>query len=110
MPSITESHVPVQTGTPDFFMAAPTLGSSWEADEVALLRLWREKRGEAEPEDLSAISLSSSAGSPRTSTGTGMSATPRQAVKDVQRRVQHPLVRWMAATLDGRVEGHGGGV
>ena len=27
-------------------------------DEAALLRLWREKRGEAEPEDL-AISLSS---------------------------------------------------
>jgi predicted phage-related endonuclease len=30
-------------------------------DERALLRLWREKRGEVEPEDLSATSLSSSA-------------------------------------------------
>jgi predicted phage-related endonuclease len=25
------------------------------SDEVALVRLWREKRGEAEPEDLSGI-------------------------------------------------------
>ena len=30
-------------------------------DEAALLRLWREKRGEVEPEDLSETSLSSSA-------------------------------------------------
>jgi predicted phage-related endonuclease len=31
------------------------------ADEPTLLRLWREKRGEAEPEDLSGTSWSSSA-------------------------------------------------
>ena len=30
-----------------------------------------------------------------------------QAVKDVQRRVLHPVNRWMAATLDGMVEGTG---
>jgi hypothetical protein len=28
-------------------------------------------------------------------------------VKDVQSRVQHPVIRWMAATLDGVVEGNG---
>ena len=33
--------------------AAQTPGSSWGSDEAALLRLWREKRGEVEPEDLS---------------------------------------------------------
>jgi predicted phage-related endonuclease len=27
-----------------------------------------------------------------------------QAIKDVQRRVRHPVNRWMGATLDGRVE------
>jgi hypothetical protein len=32
--------------------AVPTPGSSGD-DEAALLRLWREKRGEVEPEDLS---------------------------------------------------------
>ena len=34
-------------------------------DEGALVRLWREKRGEAEPEDLSAISWFSLAMRPR---------------------------------------------
>ena len=28
-----------------------------------------------------------------------------QVIADIQRRVQHPALRWMAATLDGRVEG-----
>ena len=31
------------------------------SDEAALLRLWREKRGEVEPEDLSATSSNSAA-------------------------------------------------
>src|SRR6478736_612466 len=48
-------------------------------------------------------SLSSWAPSPSSSTGTGMSAI----VTDVQRRVFHPVKRWMAATLDGMVEGAG---
>jgi predicted phage-related endonuclease len=26
------------------------------------------------------------------------------AIKDVQRRIQHPVIKWMAATLDGRVD------
>ena len=30
-----------------------------------------------------------------------------QAIKDVQRRVNHPVVKWMAATLDGVVEATG---
>ena len=35
-------------------------------DEAALLRLWREKRGEVEPEDLTGISWSSLGLRPRT--------------------------------------------
>jgi len=30
-----------------------------------------------------------------------------QAIKDVQRRVNHPVIRWMSATLDGVVEATG---
>jgi predicted phage-related endonuclease len=44
-------------------------------DEAALIRLWREKRGEAEPEDLSSNLIVSSAGRPRSSTAPGTSAT-----------------------------------
>ena len=43
-------------------------------DEAALIRLWKEKRGEAEPEDLAITSSSSSASPPKRSIGLGMSA------------------------------------
>ena len=46
------------------------------SDEAALVRLWREKRGEAEPEDLRATSSSSSGPPPRSSIAPGTSATP----------------------------------
>ena len=76
-------------------------------DEAALLRLWREKRGEVEPEDLS--------GNLIVQLGTVTEHLNRhwyerntgQVVTEVQRRVFHPVKRWMAATLDGIVEGSG---
>jgi predicted phage-related endonuclease len=76
-------------------------------DEAALLRLWREKRGEAEPEDLS--------GNLIVQLGTATEGLNRrwyerntgQVVTAVQSRVFHPVKRWMAATLDGMVESSG---
>src|SRR3954470_10632162 len=73
-------------------------------DEAALLRLWREKRGEEEPEDLSdnlPVQL-----------GTVTEELNRlwyernsgNAITQVQRQVRHPVNRWMGATLDGMVE------
>jgi predicted phage-related endonuclease len=73
-------------------------------DENALLRLWREKRGEADPEDLSdnlAVQL-----------GTVTEDLNRrwferntgQKIGRVQHRVRHPTVRYLGATLDGVVE------
>ena len=77
-------------------------------DEGALLRLWREKRGEAEPQDLSGQSDRTAwCRRPRISIGTGTNATRAQVVAEVQRRVFHPVRRWMAATLDGMIEGTG---
>ncbi len=52
-------------------------------DEAALLRLWREKRGEVEPEDQSGNLI----------VQLGL--------------VSHPVLRWMGATLDGIVAGSG---
>src|SRR6476661_5598117 len=74
-------------------------------DEAALVRLWREKRGEAEPEDLS--------GNLIVQLGTVTEALNRawyernagRRVTNVQRRVKHAAIPWMAATLDGIVEG-----
>src|SRR5262249_1076145 len=76
-------------------------------DEAALLRLWREKRGEVEPEDLSGnltvqLGLVTEPPNP-----TWYQRNTGQAVKDVQSRCLHPVNRWMAATLDGIVEGTG---
>jgi predicted phage-related endonuclease len=76
-------------------------------DEAALLRLWREKRGEVEPEDLSGnlivqLGLATEALNRR-----WYEANTGQLVTDIQRKVRHPTVRWMGATLDGRVEASG---
>src|SRR5215472_4255944 len=73
-------------------------------DEAALLRLWREKRGEVGPEDLS--------GNLAVQLGVATENLNRQwferntgrPVKDIQKRVRHPAIRWMGATLDGVVE------
>ena len=45
-------------------------------DEGRLIRLWREKRGEAEPEDLSGNLVVQLGRQPRTLTAPGTSATP----------------------------------
>jgi predicted phage-related endonuclease len=75
-------------------------------DEQALVRLWREKRGgEVEPQDLSGnlvvqLGLATEELNRRwyeTCTG--------QVITDIQKRVRHPALRWMGATLDGRIEG-----
>jgi predicted phage-related endonuclease len=76
-------------------------------DEAALLRLWREKRGEVEPEDLSGNLIVQLGLVTEPLNRTWYERNTGQAVKDVQRRVQHPVNRWMAATLDGIVEGTG---
>src|SRR6188508_2024305 len=76
-------------------------------DESALQRLWREKRGDIEPEDLS--------GNLIVQLGTVTEGLNRhwyerntnQVVTEVQRHVRHPVNRWMAATIDGMIEGTG---
>jgi predicted phage-related endonuclease len=76
-------------------------------DEVALLRLWREKRGEVEPENLSRNLIVQLGVATEELNRRWYEGNTGQVVIDVQRRVRHPRIRWMAATLDGRVEGSG---
>src|SRR4051812_24408284 len=79
-------------------------------NEEALVRLWREKRGEQEPEDLSdnlVVQL-----------GTVTEALNRlwferntgHVVKDVQRRGRDPLLKGVAAKGDGPIGPRGAGV
>jgi predicted phage-related endonuclease len=76
-------------------------------NEAALLCLWREKRGEAEPEDLSANLIVQLGSVTEDLNRHWYERNTGQAVTAVQRRVFHPVKRWMAATLDGMVEGTG---
>jgi predicted phage-related endonuclease len=72
-------------------------------DEVALLRLWREKRGEIAPEDLSTNLIVQLGKVTEALNRTWYAQNTGRTVTDVQKRVHHPIHRWMAATLDGRV-------
>jgi predicted phage-related endonuclease len=76
-------------------------------DEAALVRLWREKRGEAQPEDLTGNLLVQLGLVTEPLNRLWYERNTGQVLKDVQRWVQHPVIRWMAATLDGVVEGTG---
>ena len=85
--------------------AAPTPGSSWADDEAALLRLWREKRGE--------VSRRTSPDNLIVQLGVVTEELNRlwyerntdTAVKDVQRQVPHPVLDGRNPRRDGRDTG-----
>ena len=74
------------------------------SDEAALIRLWREKRGEAEPEDLSGNLIVQLGTATEDLNRSWYERNTGRRVADVQRRVKHSAIPWMAATLDGIVE------
>src|ERR1700683_3582862 len=73
-------------------------------DGAALLRLWRQKRGEIEPEDLSGNLIVQLGVVTEDLNRRWYEANTGHVIADVQKRVRHQTLRWMAATLDGRVE------
>jgi predicted phage-related endonuclease len=76
-------------------------------DEPALARLWREKRGEVESPDYSDNLIVQLGVATEPLNRCWFERTTGQLIKDVQTWVRHPVIRWMAATLDGIVEGTG---
>src|SRR6266436_10049298 len=76
-------------------------------DEAALLRLWQEKRGEVEAEDLSGNLIVQLGLATEELNRRWYQANSGQVLTDIQRQIRHPVLRWMAATLDGRVEASG---
>ena len=73
-------------------------------DEAALVRLWREKRGEAESEDLSGNLIVQLGVATEELNRAWYERNTGRGVRDVQRFVKHSAIPWMAATLDGIVE------
>ena len=76
-------------------------------DQDRLIRLWREKRGEVKPEDLSDNLIVQLGTATEELNRAWYQRATGQTITDVQRRVRHPVHKWMAATLDGMVEATG---
>ena len=73
-------------------------------DQATLVRLWREKRGEVGPENLSGVLVVQLGTATEDLNRRWFERNSGHLVGSVQKRVQHPVHRWMAATLDGLVE------
>src|ERR1700722_16497931 len=72
-------------------------------DEAALIRLWKEKRGEAEPEDLRDNLVVQLGVATESLNQTWYQRNTGRTVTDIQRWFRHPMHRYLAATLDGFV-------
>jgi predicted phage-related endonuclease len=77
------------------------------SDEAGLVRLWREKRGDVDPEDLSGNLIVQLGTVTEDLNRLWYERNTGHTIKDMQRRIRHPVIGWMAATLDGVVEGSG---
>ena len=66
-------------------------------DESSVVRIWREKRGEVEPEDLSDNLIVQLGTVTEDLNRRWYERNTGHAVKHVQRRIQHPVIKWMAA-------------
>jgi len=94
-------------GTRRYFIGGSDARTIMGDDEAALIRLWQEKRGEIEPEDLSGNLVVQLGLATEDLNRRWYHANTGQVLTDVQRQIRHPALRWMAATLDGRVEATG---
>jgi predicted phage-related endonuclease len=76
-------------------------------DEAALIQLWREKRGEAPPQDLSGNLIVQLGNATEDLNRAWYERNTGQRVIGTQRHVKHSIIPYMAATLDGLVESAG---
>jgi predicted phage-related endonuclease len=73
-------------------------------DQDKLIRLWHEKRGEVAPEDLSDNLIVQLGTITEVLNRAWYQRSTGQTISDIQKRVRHPVHKWMATTLDGMVE------
>src|SRR5215212_2094551 len=76
-------------------------------DDEALVRLWREKRGEAEPQDLSGNLLVQFGCATEALNRHWFERETARSLHKIQRFIRHPRLEWIAATLDGMVREDG---
>jgi predicted phage-related endonuclease len=73
-------------------------------DEKALIRLWREKRGEEAPPDLSSVLIVQLGLVTEDLNRRWYELNSGHRISNVQRHAIHRTIPWMAATLDGLVK------
>ena len=88
-----------------FFIGGSDARIIMGGDEEALVRLWKEKRGEVEPEDLSGNLVVQLGVVTEGLNRRWYEANTGRVITDVQRQIRHSVLPWMGATLDGRVQG-----
>jgi predicted phage-related endonuclease len=114
----TAIHTPIPGGTSDpstnrrsagrrYFIGGSDARIIMGNDGTALLRLWREKRGEVALEDLSGNLVVQLGVVTEDLNRRWYESNTGQVLTDIQRQIRHPALRWMAATLDGWVEATG---
>jgi predicted phage-related endonuclease len=74
---------------------------------ATLRRLWQEKRGEAEPQDLSGNLIVQLGVVTEDLNRRWYEVNSGQVITDIQKHIRHPGLRWMGATVDGRVASSG---
>src|SRR6516164_7314486 len=105
MDSLSRSHSSFLTPDRRSFIGGSDARVIMGDDEAVLLRLWREKRGEVEPEDLSSNLIVQLGLATEDLNRRWYEANTGRVITDIQKQVRHPALRWMAATLDGRIQG-----
>jgi predicted phage-related endonuclease len=106
LPFSAASAHPVDS-TRRFFIGGSDARIIMGTDEAALVRLWHEKRGEAGAPDYSDNLLVQLGLATEPLNRHWYEKTTGQTIKEVQSWIRHPVIRWMAATLDGVVNGSG---
>ena len=96
-----------QTSLAAHSSAAPTPGSSWAPTKPPCSGFGGRNAARPSPRTCRATSSSSLGRVTEDLNRHWYERNTGQVVTDVQKRVRHPLVRYLAATLDGRIEGTG---
>jgi len=73
-------------------------------DEAELVRLWREKRGELEPENYADNLIVQLGNATEDLNRHWYQRCTGQTITQIQKHLRHPIHKWMAATLDGVAE------
>jgi predicted phage-related endonuclease len=85
------------------FLGGSDARTIMSGDEAALIRLWKQKRGEAEPDDLRDNLIAQLGIATEPLNRNWYERNTGRSITDIQRWVQHPVRRFLAATLDGFV-------